>query len=78
MLRVLFAQDGVFGWNAPVNTQRFIQYADTSVRFRMVEIVTLVLEDGCFAQYRKTVGKPRGMKNCGWLSSVSSTATCCP
>ena len=57
MSGILFAQNGFFYRNPPVDTQRFIQNADTTVRFGMIEIVALVLEDGCFAQYRKTVGK---------------------
>ena len=79
MLGVLLAQDGLFCRNVPVNAQRIIQNADTSVRFRMIEVVTLVLEDGRFTQYGKTVRKTaRHKKNCRWFSSVSSTATCCP
>ena len=57
MSGILFAQNGFFYRNPPVDTQRFIQNADTTVRFRMIEIVALVLEDGCFAQYRKSVGE---------------------
>lgn len=57
MLGVFFAQDSVFRRNTPVDAQRIIQDADTTVRFRMIEVVTLVLEDGRFAQYGKTVCK---------------------
>ena len=63
MLGILLAQDSVFRRNTPVNTQRIIQNADTTVRFRMIEVVTLVLEDGRFAQYGKAVRKtPRHKK----------------
>lgn len=63
MLGILLAQDSLFRRNAPVNTQRIIQNADTTVRFRMIEVVTLVLEDGRFAQYGKTMRKtPRHKK----------------
>lgn len=57
MLGVLLAQDGLFCRNVPVNAQRIIQNADTSIRFRMIEVVTLVLEDGRLAQYGKAVRK---------------------
>ena len=63
MLGVFLAQDSVFRRNTPVDAQRIIQDADTTVRFRMIEVVTLVLEDGRFAQYGKTVRKaPRHKK----------------
>ena len=63
MLGVFLAQDSVFRRNTPVDAQRIIQDADTAVRFRMIEVVTLVLEDGRFAQYGKTVCKaPRHKK----------------
>ena len=57
MLRILLTQDSFFGRNPPVKTQGFIQNADTSIRFRVVEIVTFILEDGCPAQHGKSVGK---------------------
>ena len=45
MLGVFLAQDSVFRRNTPVDAQRIIQDADTTVRFRMIEVVTLVLEN---------------------------------
>lgn len=57
MLRILFTQDSLIRWNPPVNTQAFIQDTDATVRFRMIEVVTFVLEDGRLAQYRESVGK---------------------
>ena len=57
MLGVFLAQDSLLRRNSPVNTQRIIQNADTTVRFRMIEVVTLVLEDGRFAQYGKAMRK---------------------
>ena len=57
MLGVLLAQDGLFCRNVPVNAQRIIQNADTSVRFRMIEVVTLVLEDGRFHSIRQNRGR---------------------
>lgn len=63
MLGVFFAQDGLFRRNAPVNIQRIIQNADASVCFRVIKVVALVLEDGRFAQYGKTVRKTARHKN---------------
>ena len=63
MLGVFLAQDSLFRRDTPVDAQRIIQDADTAVRFRVIEVVTLVLEDGRFAQYGKTVRKaPRHKK----------------
>ena len=57
MLRVLFTQDRLLRRYAPVDTQAFVQDTDPPVRFRMVEVVTLVLEHRRLAQHRKPVGK---------------------
>lgn len=78
MLGVFFAQDSLFRRDTPVDAQRIIQDADTAVRFRMIEVVALVLEDSRFTQYGEAVCKTARHKNWRWFSSVSSTATCCP
>ena len=57
MLRVLFAEYGVFRWYAPVDAEAIVKNADAAVRFGMVELVALVLEHGRLAQYGKTVGE---------------------
>ena len=57
MSRILFAQDGLVRWDAPVNTQALVQNADASIGFRMIEVVALVLKYRRFAQHRKAVSK---------------------
>ena len=60
MFGILLAQDGFFYGNPPVDAQTFIQDADSPVRFGMVEIIALVLENRRFAQDGKSVGKALG------------------
>ena len=48
MSRVLLAQHGLVGRDAPVDAQRRVEDADAAVRLRGVEVVALVLEDGYF------------------------------
>ena len=57
MLRVLFAEYGVFRWYAPVDAEAIVKNADAAVRFGMVKLVALVLEHGRLAQHRETVGE---------------------
>ena len=44
-------------WNSPVDTQRVIENADTSIYLRMVELITLILEHCCFGEDGKAVGE---------------------
>ncbi len=44
-------------WNFPVNTEGFIENRDTSICLWMIEVITLVLEDGCFGEDGEAVGK---------------------
>ena len=60
MFGILLAHDGFFYGNPPVDAQTFIQDADSPVRFGMVEIIALVLENRRFAQDGKSVGKALG------------------
>lgn len=53
MLRILLAQYRLVRRYPPVDAQAFVQDADAPVRFRMVEVVALVLEHRRLAQYRK-------------------------
>ena len=55
MLRILLAQYRLLRRYTPVDAQTLVQNADTSVRFRMVEVVTLVLEHSRLAQHGKPV-----------------------
>ena len=58
MFGILFTQNSMFGRNTPINAQRTVQNADTTVSFRMIEIITFILEDSRFTQDRKTMSKP--------------------
>ena len=57
MLRVLFAEYGVFRGYSPIDAEAVVKDADAAVRFWMVELVALVLEHGRLAQHRETVGE---------------------
>ena len=57
MLCVFFAQDGFLGGDSPVDAEAEVCYGDAAVGFRMVELIALVLEDGCLAQYGETVSE---------------------
>lgn len=41
----------MFCWNFPVNAERIVKNGYASVCFRMVEVVTLILENSSFAKY---------------------------
>ena len=56
---VFVAEDGLGGRDAPVDSQGVVEDADASVGLGVVELVTLVLEDGGLAQYGKAVGEAR-------------------
>ena len=38
----------MIGWDLPINTEGIIKDADATIGFRMIEVITLVLEDGSF------------------------------
>ena len=57
MFGILLTQDSFLRRYPPVDVQTFVQDADASVRFRMVEVVTLVLEHRRLAQHGKPVRK---------------------
>ena len=38
----------MFCWYHPINAEGFIEDTDPSICFWMIEVITLVLEDGCF------------------------------
>lgn len=48
MLRVSLRKISMFCWNLPINTESVVEDADASICFWMIEVITLVLEDGCF------------------------------
>ena len=57
MLSVFLTQDCFLYGNAPVYSQALIQDTYSAVNFRMIELITLVLEDSRLAQYGKSVCK---------------------
>ena len=57
MLCVLLAKEGLLYRYLPVDAEGVILDTDASVCLWGIEIVTLILEDGCFAEDGKTVGK---------------------
>ena len=57
MSRVLFAKYCLGGGDSPVDVQGVVQDGDSSVRFGVIELVALVLEDGFLRQDGKTVGE---------------------
>jgi len=57
MTGILLAEQSLVGRDAPVNAKAGIKDADTTIRFRMVELITLVLEDGCLGEDFEPVGK---------------------
>lgn len=46
MFCVFLTQDCLLFWNAPINAQRIIKYADTRISLRMVKFIALILEYG--------------------------------
>ena len=44
-------------WDLPIDTEGIIEDRDTSICFRMVEVITLVLEDGCLRKNGESMGK---------------------
>ena len=48
MLRIFFGEIGMFCWDFPIDTERVIEDADTSISLRMIEVITFVLEDCSF------------------------------
>ena len=62
MLGVFVTEDGMGSGDVPVDTQGVIKDADASVRLGVIELITLVLEDGCLTEDGKAMGKAFGNK----------------
>ena len=60
MTCILFRQDGLVGWDTPVDAQRIVENTDARVGLRVIELVTLILEHGRGRQHGKAVGKTLG------------------
>ena len=57
MLRIFFGEIGMFGWDFPINAEGIIKDADTSICLWMIEVITLVLEDGGLGEDGEAMGK---------------------
>ena len=57
MLRIFFGEIGMFCWDFPIDTEGVIENADAIIGFRMIEVITLVLEDGGLGEDGEAVGK---------------------
>ena len=57
MLRIFFGKIGMLGWDLPINTEGIIEDADATIGFRMIEVITLVLEDGSLGEDGEAMGK---------------------
>ena len=57
MLQVFLAEYRLLHWYAPVNAKCFILDVDAAISLRIIELVTLVLEDGGFGENGKATGK---------------------
>ena len=47
-------------WNFPIDTKGIIKDTDASICLWMIEVITLVLEDGCLRKDSETMGKALG------------------
>ena len=47
----------MIGWDLPINTEGIIEDADATIGFRMIEVITLVLEDGSLGEDGEAMGK---------------------
>ena len=57
MLSVFLAEDSFVYWYLPVDAKAVVLDADTSISLWGIEIVALVLENGCLGENGKAVGK---------------------
>ena len=57
MFRIFLWEIGMLCWDLPIDTEGVVEDADASIGFWMIEVITLVLEDGCFWEDCETMGK---------------------
>jgi hypothetical protein len=57
MFRILLRKISVFRRNAPIDTERIIQYRDTSISLRVIEVISFILEYCSLRQHSKTMRK---------------------
>ena len=47
----------MIGWDLPIDTEGVVEDADASIGFWMIEVITLVLEDGGLGEDGEAVSK---------------------
>ena len=57
MFSILLAKVGFICGNMPINAKASIQDTDATINLRMVEFITLILENSGLTQHCETVGK---------------------
>ena len=57
MFRILLGKISMFRRNAPIDTERIIQYRDTPISLRVIEVITLILEYRSFRQHSEAMRK---------------------
>ena len=57
MLQIFLAEYRLFYRYAPVNTKTLILDVDSTIIFRMIELIAFVLEDGGLGENGKTMGE---------------------
>ena len=57
MLRIFLRKIGMFCWDFPIYTESIIEDADAAICLWMIELITLVLEDGSLGEDGETMGK---------------------
>ena len=70
MLCIFLWEISMLCWDFPIDTEGIIEDADTTIGFRMIEVITLVLEDGGLGEDGEAVGKilrDKELKTDDWL-----------
>ena len=57
MLRIFLGEIGMFCWDFPIDTEGIIKNANATISLWVIEVITLVLEDGCFRKNSESMGK---------------------
>lgn len=65
MLRVLLGKEGVGCWYLPVDAEGVVNDAHAAICFWMIELITLILEDGCLGEDGKS------MKEAAWHEELA-------
>ena len=72
MFGVFLAQKCFFRRYVPIYSKGLVNNRNTTIYFRMIEFITLILKHSCFTQYSKTMSKATRHKELGddYLPSV--------